>query len=71
MSEKEKKKLIESMSEQFVGLDEIDKVYITGYVAGKQEERQKITSRNLNERDTNRKLTTEYRAGKEIREKWT
>ncbi len=30
-----------------------------------------ITSRNLNERDTNRKLTTEYRAGKEIREKWT
>lgn len=41
MSEKEKKKLIESISEQFVGLDEIDKVYITGYVAGKQEERQK------------------------------
>ena len=41
MSEKEKQKFIESMSEQFVGLDEIDKVYITGYVAGKQEERQK------------------------------
>lgn len=41
MSDKEKKKLIENMSEQFVGLDEIDKVYITGYIAGKQEERQK------------------------------
>ena len=30
-----------------------------------------ISRQPLNERDTNRKLTTEYRAGKEIREKWT
>ena len=30
-----------------------------------------ITSRNLNEWDPNRRLTTEYRAGKEIWEKWT
>ena len=30
-----------------------------------------ITSRNLNECDSKRKLTTEYRAGKEIYEKRT
>ena len=45
-SREEKKKMIEKATSQFADLDEIDKAYISGYVSGKQEERQKWAQRN-------------------------
>ena len=40
-SKEEKMKMIERATSQFTELDEIDKAYISGYVSGKAEERQK------------------------------
>ena len=47
MSNDERKKLLEEMAETFVGLDDGDKRYIAGYMAGKQEERQKWEQKEL------------------------
>lgn len=41
MSKNEKKELIEEIAEKFTSLNDNDKSYITGYMAGIQEERQK------------------------------
>ena len=41
MSKDEKKEMIESIAEKFIEMDDADKFYIAGYMAGKQEERQK------------------------------
>lgn len=45
-SGEERKKMIEKATSQFADLDEIDKAYISGYVSGKQEERQKWAQSN-------------------------
>lgn len=41
MEKKERKEMIESVAEQFTGMDDNDKSFITGYMVGKAEERQK------------------------------
>ncbi len=41
MSKEEKEKLIEQIAEQIVALPEESKPFITGYMVGKEEERQK------------------------------
>lgn len=41
MENMEKKKKVESIAERFMQLDDKDMAYVTGYIAGKQEERQK------------------------------
>ena len=45
LSKDERKKLIEAMAEKFTGMDAEDKSYIAGYMAGKQEERQRWEQR--------------------------
>ncbi len=35
------KEMIENIAERFTQMDDVDKSYIAGYMAGKQEERQK------------------------------
>lgn len=37
----ERKEMIENIAERFTQMDDVDKSYIAGYMAGKQEERQK------------------------------
>lgn len=41
MSKDERKEMIENIAERFTQMDDVDKSYIAGYMAGKQEERQK------------------------------
>lgn len=41
MSKDERKEMIENIAERFTQMDDADKSYIAGYMAGKQEERQK------------------------------
>ncbi len=41
MSKDERKEIIEKMASNFVGLNEDDKKFLTGYMIAKQEERQK------------------------------
>lgn len=41
MSKDERKEMIENIAERFTQIDDVDKSYIAGYMAGKQEERQK------------------------------
>lgn len=41
MSNNERKEMIENIAERFTQMDDADKSYIVGYMAGKQEERQK------------------------------
>lgn len=41
MSENEKRERVEEIARKFVRLDEEGKSFITGYMIGKQEERQK------------------------------
>ena len=38
---KERKEMVESIAEKFGEMDDADKSYIVGYMAGKAEERQK------------------------------
>ena len=45
MKKEEKKEMIINIAEKFTALDDIDKSYIVGYVAGKTEERQKWVQR--------------------------
>lgn len=45
MSKDERKEMIENIAERFTQMDDVDKSYIAGYMAGKQEERQKWDSR--------------------------
>ena len=40
MSKDERKEMIENIAERFTQMDDDDKSYIAGYMAGKQEERQ-------------------------------
>ena len=47
MSKEERKALIEEMAEKFTGLDDDAKSYIAGYMAGKQEERQRWEQRTV------------------------
>lgn len=41
MSKNEREEMIENIAENFTEMDDADKSYIVGYMAGKQEERQK------------------------------
>lgn len=41
MSKDERKEMIENIAERFTQMDDVGKSYIAGYMAGKQEERQK------------------------------
>jgi hypothetical protein len=41
MSKEERKERIENMAEKLMEMDDADKCYISGYMAGKQEERQR------------------------------
>lgn len=41
MADKAKKKQVEEIAKKFVGLDKENKAYITGYMNGVHEERQK------------------------------
>lgn len=45
MSKDERKEMIENIAERFTQMDDVDKSYIAGYMAGKQEERQKWEQR--------------------------
>jgi hypothetical protein len=45
MSKDKEKEIIENIAEQFAMMDDTDKSYIAGYMAGKQEERQKWEDR--------------------------
>lgn len=45
MLKDERKERIESIAEQFTEMDDADKSYIAGYMAGKAEERQKWEQR--------------------------
>lgn len=47
MSKDERKEMIENIAERFTQMDDVDKSYIAGYMAGKQEERQKRTLESL------------------------
>ena len=38
MSKDERKEMIENIAERFTQMDDVDKSYIAGYMAGKQEE---------------------------------
>lgn len=38
---KERKEMVESIAERFKEMDDADKTYIAGYMAGKTEERQR------------------------------
>ena len=49
MKKEEKKEMIINIAEKFTALDDIDKSYIVGYVAGKTEERQKWEKRKAAE----------------------
>ena len=40
MSKDERKEMIEKMAERFTGLEENDKMFIVGYMTGKQEGQQ-------------------------------
>lgn len=50
MSKDERKEMIENIAEQFTQMDDADKSYIAGYMAGKQEECQKWEQRSKEER---------------------
>lgn len=45
MSKDERKERVKSIAEQFTEMDDADKSYIAGYMAGKAEERQKWEQR--------------------------
>lgn len=45
MQKNERKENVENIAEKFIKLDDLDKSYIMGYMAGKQEERQKWEKR--------------------------
>lgn len=49
MKKEEKKEMIINIAEKLTALDDIDKSYIVGYIAGKTEERQKWEKRKAEE----------------------
>lgn len=49
MSKEERKRLIETIAEKFIGLEENNKSFIVGYMTGRQEERQQWEQRRTAE----------------------
>ncbi|MDO4331785.1 MAG: hypothetical protein Q4C58_03765 [Eubacteriales bacterium] len=45
MLKNERKELVKNIAEKFTEMDDTDKSYIAGYLAGKQEERQRWEQR--------------------------